>query len=243
MKKCHFCKESFTPNMRHQKYCSLQCVENKTRKQTKKRRLANIKQREKENIIKWAIKYPEILRKQFQFVLDNLDDYRYIERKRNYMLGIKYDKNHFPTTKSETREYCLFRRHLRRARFEQGGELTLQTIHKVYTENIINNNGVLRCIYCHRKLTERKLTEETATLEHKQPISRGGTNNKDNLAIACKRCNYQKCNKTVEEFKDFLRKHRKRYYFLKPSHCGVPAISGVQKFDKSIFLRYDIIRK
>ena len=39
-------------------------------------------------------------------------------------------------------------------------------------------------------------------------------------------------------FYDFLRKHRKRYYFLKPSHCGVPAIFGVRALDKLDLLRY-----
>jgi len=37
-------------------------------------------------------------------------------------------------------------------------------------------------------------------LEHKIPLSRGGTNKRENLDIACEYCNCSKNNKTVEEF-------------------------------------------
>lgn len=36
--------------------------------------------------------------------------------------------------------------------------------------------------------------------DHKIPISKGGTNNLDNLVTACRRCNRQKKDKSVEEF-------------------------------------------
>jgi len=88
----------------------------------------------------------------------------------------------------------------RRVRFRNAGKLTIQTIQEVYDENIIANGGVLKCIYCHRELTHRE-----ATLEHKQPISRDGTNNKENLAIACLHCNLTKNDKTEKEFREFIR--------------------------------------
>ena len=37
-------------------------------------------------------------------------------------------------------------------------------------------------------------------LEHKTPISRGGTNEYCNLAVACQYCNLSKHTKTLEEF-------------------------------------------
>ena len=82
-------------------------------------------------------------------------------------------------------------------RLRDAGKLTIQTIQQVYDENIIANGGVLKCIYCNRELTNKE-----ATLEHKQPISRGGINDKENLAIACPHCNYSKGNKTVLEFEN-----------------------------------------
>jgi len=102
---------------------------------------------------------------------------------------------------SYTPQYKRVYRANRHARFKNAGKLTIQTIQQVYDENIIANSGVLKCIYCHRELTM-----EEATLEHKQPVSRGGTNAKENLAIACGRCNCSKNNKTVEEFLEYLKK-------------------------------------
>ena len=86
-----------------------------------------------------------------------------------------------------------------RVHFKNAGKLTFQTIQQVYDENIIANSGVLRCIYCGRKLTMKE-----ATLEHKQPISREGTNDKENLAIACHSCNCSKRDKTEKEFREWL---------------------------------------
>ena len=81
--------------------------------------------------------------------------------------------------------------------------LTLATIQQVYDDNMVSNGGVLKCIYCRRELELRE-----ATLEHKQPLSKSGTNNKDNLAIACEHCNKSKNNKTEKEFRKYLRNNK-----------------------------------
>ena len=47
-----------------------------------------------------------------------------------------------------------------------------------------------RCFWC-----RRNLTIETATFEHIIPLSRGGTNGRDNEAIACEDCNKGRGNK------------------------------------------------
>jgi 5-methylcytosine-specific restriction endonuclease McrA len=52
-----------------------------------------------------------------------------------------------------------------------------------------------RCFYCHIELTKK-----TRTFDHKLPLSRGGTNEIENLVPCCRRCNYRKGTKTVEEF-------------------------------------------
>ena len=41
-------------------------------------------------------------------------------------------------------------------------------------------------------------------LEHKTPLSRGGTNEYDNLSVACQSCNCRKHTKTECEFKKLL---------------------------------------
>lgn len=74
-------------------------------------------------------------------------------------------------------------------------DLTLKIIQQVYDNNITENSGILRCIYC-----SKELELEEATLEHKQPLSRGDNNKQNNLAIACIGCNCSKGNKTEAEF-------------------------------------------
>ena len=44
-----------------------------------------------------------------------------------------------------------------------------------------------RCVYC-----ATLLTQETATLDHVQPLSRRGTHDPGNLVIACRECNQLK---------------------------------------------------
>ena len=56
-----------------------------------------------------------------------------------------------------------------------------------------------RCFYCAADLTLGK-----PDLDHKTPISRGGTNDPDNLCWACSRCNRRKHTRTAEEFARWL---------------------------------------
>ncbi len=53
------------------------------------------------------------------------------------------------------------------------------------------------CVYC--SVRGGKLT-----IDHKIPVSRKGTNERDNLCTACHRCNCRKGAKTVEEFEAYL---------------------------------------
>ena len=52
-----------------------------------------------------------------------------------------------------------------------------------------------RCAYCHA-------SEETLTVEHIEPLSRGGTNTADNLLPVCADCNQAKADLTLAEFVD-----------------------------------------
>jgi 5-methylcytosine-specific restriction endonuclease McrA len=49
-----------------------------------------------------------------------------------------------------------------------------------------------KCYYCGKK---RKLT-----IEHLVPLNRGGSNNPDNIVMACQSCNSSKCDKLPHEF-------------------------------------------
>lgn len=50
--------------------------------------------------------------------------------------------------------------------------------------------GAKNCYYC-----GRELKREEKTIDHKLPVSKGGTNNMNNLVICCQHCNSLKNNK------------------------------------------------
>ena len=74
-------------------------------------------------------------------------------------------------------------------------DLTIKIIQFIYEENI-KRYGTLTCYLC-----ENPIEFGNDHLEHKIPISRGGTNTKDNLDVACKQCNLKKGSKTLVEFR------------------------------------------
>ncbi|MBI1395893.1 MAG: hypothetical protein GC151_07920 [Betaproteobacteria bacterium] len=53
----------------------------------------------------------------------------------------------------------------------------------------------ITCFYC-----EQRIPIGESHLEHKRPLSRGGTNARGNLALSCATCNLRKGRKTHEEF-------------------------------------------
>jgi len=82
----------------------------------------------------------------------------------------------------------------RRDRFKLAGELTIKTVQLVYEDNI-KKYGTLTCYLC-----EKPIEFKNDHLEHKTPLSRGGTNEYNNLGVSCAKCNQRKFTKTVEEF-------------------------------------------
>lgn len=54
------------------------------------------------------------------------------------------------------------------------------------------------CYYCSSDISEGY------HIEHKTPLSRGGTDTKDNLCLSCKQCNWSKGKKTEEEYYKYV---------------------------------------
>lgn len=73
-------------------------------------------------------------------------------------------------------------------------KMKLGIIQKVYEDNI-KKYGTLTCYLCLNPIPFGK-----DHLEHKIPISRGGTNDRVNLDVACMKCNCSKRDKTDKEF-------------------------------------------
>lgn len=58
-----------------------------------------------------------------------------------------------------------------------------------------------KCCYCGTEFTE----EIPPTIDHKTPLSRGGSHDISNIVVACRTCNSKKWTKTYEEFIQVIR--------------------------------------
>ena len=106
-----------------------------------------------------------------------------ISKKYNSELGISY-----------TKEYKKLQRQRRKSMIKLGGNLPIERIQMVYEDNI-KKYGTLTCYLCLKCI---KFGEDS--LEHKIPLSCGGTNEYNNLAVACRSCNSSKGAKTTQEY-------------------------------------------
>lgn len=52
-----------------------------------------------------------------------------------------------------------------------------------------------KCFYC-----KRSLLYEESTLDHKIPVSKGGSEDKENFVLSCRDCNTEKGSSSFEEF-------------------------------------------
>ena len=83
----------------------------------------------------------------------------------------------------------------------QTKDLDVEKVKQVYDNNI-KQFGTLTCYLCFNPIEFKK-----DHLEHKIPLSRGGTNKIENLNISCKHCNWSKGNKTEEEYRKEKKTH------------------------------------
>jgi 5-methylcytosine-specific restriction endonuclease McrA len=110
-------------------------------------------------------------------------------------------KKHSEATKKWRRknpEMTKAAKHRRRVSEASGGILSPATVKAVYEDNI-KRFGTLTCYLCLKPIAIKE-----DHLEHKTPVSRGGTNEYTNLGISCCKCNSQKGRKTLEEFLSWL---------------------------------------
>lgn len=59
------------------------------------------------------------------------------------------------------------------------------------TRALVFSRDANRCVYCG--------SESDLTIDHVRPEARGGSDDIDNLVVACRHCNAVKCNYTPEE--------------------------------------------
>ncbi len=155
----------------------------------------------KEYAHQWYLKNKARCRRNYKKWVKN-NRHRYLEYPRLRHIKFKkerlaYDRLWRKKNKDKVRLYAQRKDALKR----KAGKLTVKIIQQIYEENI-KFFKTLTCIYC---LEPIKFGDDT--LEHKMPLSRGGTNKKSNLGIACKKCNTQKGVKTPKEYKEWLFYH------------------------------------
>ncbi len=104
---------------------------------------------------------------------------------KSYNTGITLDKVSYNRIKNK----------IYRSRFKDAGKIDRKVVQLVYEDNI-KKYGTLTCVYCLERIDFGK-----DSLDHKIPISRGGSHEYNNLVICCRRCNSKKHTKTDTEFK------------------------------------------
>lgn len=74
---------------------------------------------------------------------------------------------------------------------------------KWYLRDHWKKHREFRCYYCNKSnlKAQSDIPSELATLDHVQPLAKGGTRfHSSNIVIACSPCNNKKKDKSVEEF-------------------------------------------
>lgn len=199
---CGICEREFVKEHHNQKYCSDECKKQaiKNSKEKYKKSEKGIKSnkkwinsdRRKENekryrqkptarakAVKRSIKClsnsPELQEKK------RLRDIEYGRSKKgkekNRVASAKYRKT--PKGKATNKRQKYIKRAI--------GEISQEAILKIEEKN--------HCYYC------GELCNDDKTIDHKHPVSRGGTNDIDNLVVACRSCNCSKNDKTEEEYR------------------------------------------
>lgn len=87
---------------------------------------------------------------------------------------------------------------------------SINTDQKARAREALRKTQGMVCYFCGVNLLDpqpvmmQSESMKTVTVEHLQPLSRGGSNDLSNLRLACLKCNMSKGNKTVEEYKKYL---------------------------------------
>jgi len=103
--------------------------------------------------------------------------------------------------KSEKSRFKKRARDLKRRTLKKGvyGDISIDDIK--YLIEIYNG----KCAYCNKDCSE------DFHVDHKTPLSRGGDNHNENLALSCPSCNYSKGDMTIEEFLEYRNKKEQIY--------------------------------
>jgi 5-methylcytosine-specific restriction endonuclease McrA len=100
-----------------------------------------------------------------------------------------YNPKYYSSVKSRLKKRA---RDLRRRALKKDADLEFVISHETIIKIIKKYNG--KCAYCNKDCSDN------FHIDHKVPLSRGGGNEFENLALSCPRCNFSKKDKTDVEF-------------------------------------------
>lgn len=112
----------------------------------------------------------------------------------------KYLEHYLPANRDKYAERSAKRRALMRDALVDEG-ITVKALRAKHGDE---------CMFCGVTMlfngqAKGNLNPRLATIEHLQPLSRGGKHSWDNTTLCCHRCNTSKNNKTVDEFMQYMR--------------------------------------
>ena len=203
---CKICNKEFIKQHFNQRYCSEECRHiakrnsQKKYKKTEKGKASNQKwiqsERRKENEKRYRqnpiAKHKAVLR--VKKYLQNSEYGREQKRKRD-MEYSRTEKGK-EANKKATKKYRKTEKGKLNNRKQKYIRRSMTPIDTETIKEILSGDY---CYYCKNKITGIK------TIDHKIPVIKGGTNNKENLVLCCKHCNSQKNNKTEEEYREWLK--------------------------------------
>lgn len=94
-------------------------------------------------------------------------------------------------------------------------EIVFRVTHGVWVRTRLAEAQNWRCCWCGRHVSIFQGRRDSATIEHVLPKSQGGTDDWENLAMSCARCNSNRGSKDAETFVPPAKNKKKRKRFYK----------------------------
>lgn len=94
-------------------------------------------------------------------------------------------------------------------------EIVFRVTHGVWVRTRLAEAQNWRCCWCGRHVSIFRGRRDSATIEHVLPKSQGGTDDWENLAMSCARCNSDRGSQDMETFVPSAKNKKKRKRFYK----------------------------
>jgi len=93
--------------------------------------------------------------------------------------------------------------------------IVFKVTHGVWVRTRLAEAQNWRCCWCGRHTSIKRSRRDSATIEHVLPKSQGGTDDWENLAMSCARCNSNRGSQDMETFVPPAKNKKKRKRFHK----------------------------